>query len=44
MMARTPHDEAARRKGVAILPVDSEHNAFINVSHGRRRKKCAAYV
>ena len=28
--------EAARRKGVAILPVDSEHNAIHQCLHGRR--------
>ena len=29
--------EAARRKGVAILPVDSEHNAVHQCLHGRSR-------
>ena len=29
--------EAARRKGVAILPVDSEHNAIHQCLHGRER-------
>ncbi|HEY2905216.1 MAG TPA: 1-deoxy-D-xylulose-5-phosphate reductoisomerase [Vicinamibacterales bacterium] len=29
--------EAARRKGVAILPVDSEHNAVHQCIHGRER-------
>ncbi len=28
--------EAARRKGVAVLPVDSEHNAIHQCLHGRR--------
>ena len=28
--------EAARRRGVAILPVDSEHNAIHQCPHGRR--------
>ena len=28
--------DAARRKGVAILPVDSEHNAIHQCLHGRR--------
>ena len=28
--------EAARRRGVAILPVDSEHNAIHQCLHGRR--------
>ena len=27
--------EAARRKGVAVLPVDSEHNAIHQCLHGR---------
>ncbi len=31
--------EAARRKGVAILPVDSEHNAIHQCLHGRRRNE-----
>ena len=30
--------EAARRKGVAILPVDSEHNAIHQCLHGRRHR------
>jgi 1-deoxy-D-xylulose-5-phosphate reductoisomerase len=29
--------EAARRRGVAILPVDSEHNAIHQCLHGRDR-------
>ena len=29
--------EAARRRGVAILPVDSEHNAIHQCLHGRQR-------
>jgi 1-deoxy-D-xylulose-5-phosphate reductoisomerase len=29
--------EAARRKGVAVLPVDSEHNAIHQCLHGRAR-------
>jgi 1-deoxy-D-xylulose-5-phosphate reductoisomerase len=29
--------EAARRRGVSILPVDSEHNAIHQCLHGRRR-------
>ena len=29
--------DAARRRGVAILPVDSEHNAIHQCLHGRRR-------
>ena len=31
--------EAARRRGVAILPVDSEHNAIHQCLHGRRRNE-----
>jgi 1-deoxy-D-xylulose-5-phosphate reductoisomerase len=31
--------EAARCKGVAILPVDSEHNAIHQCLHGRRRNE-----
>ena len=31
--------EAARRKGVAILPVDSEHNAIHQCLHGRDRAR-----
>ena len=30
---------AARRRGVAILPVDSEHNAIHQCLHGRRRSE-----
>jgi 1-deoxy-D-xylulose-5-phosphate reductoisomerase len=31
--------EAARRRGVAILPVDSEHNAIHQCLHGRDRRE-----
>ncbi len=31
--------EAAARKGVAILPVDSEHNAIHQCLHGRTRSE-----
>jgi 1-deoxy-D-xylulose-5-phosphate reductoisomerase len=31
--------EAARRKSVAVLPVDSEHNAIHQCLHGRRREE-----
>ena len=31
--------EAARRRGVAILPVDSEHNAIHQCLHGRTRQE-----
>ena len=34
--------EAARRRGVAILPVDSEHNAIHQCLHGRDRVRDAA--
>ena len=33
--------EAARRRGVAVLPVDSEHNAIHQCLHGRIRGTCA---
>ena len=36
--------EAARRKGVAILPVDSEHNAIHQCLHGRRRAEVKRLV
>jgi 1-deoxy-D-xylulose-5-phosphate reductoisomerase len=31
--------DAARRRGIAILPVDSEHNAIHQCLHGRRRRE-----
>ena len=31
--------EAARRRGVAVLPVDSEHNAIHQCLHGRGRPR-----
>ena len=34
--------EAARRRGVAILPVDSEHNAIHQCLHGRDRTRDSA--
>ena len=34
---------AARARGVAILPVDSEHNAIHQCLHGRRREESAAH-
>jgi len=37
VMAGSLMIDAARRKGVAILPVDSEHNAIHQCLHGRRR-------
>jgi 1-deoxy-D-xylulose-5-phosphate reductoisomerase len=36
--------DAARRKGVAILPVDSEHNAIHQCLHGRRRNEIRRLV
>jgi len=36
--------EAARRKGVAILPVDSEHNAIHQCLHGRRHSELKRLV
>ena len=36
VMAGTLVTEAARRRGVALLPVDSEHNAVHQCLHGRR--------
>ncbi|HEX5069648.1 MAG TPA: 1-deoxy-D-xylulose-5-phosphate reductoisomerase [Vicinamibacterales bacterium] len=39
VMAGSLMMEAARRKGVAILPVDSEHNAIHQCLHGRRRNE-----
>ena len=34
--------DAARRRGVAILPVDSEHNAIHQCLHGRQPRRSAA--
>ena len=39
VMAGSLMIDAARRKGVAILPVDSEHNAIHQCLHGRRRNE-----
>ena len=39
VMAGALVTEAARRKGVAILPVDSEHNAIHQCLHGRERRE-----
>ena len=39
VMAGALVTSAARRKGVAILPVDSEHNAIHQCLHGRRREE-----
>jgi 1-deoxy-D-xylulose-5-phosphate reductoisomerase len=36
--------EAAHRRGVAILPVDSEHNAIHQCLHGRRRNEIKRLV
>ena len=38
VMAGAVVTEAARRRGVAILPVDSEHNAIHQCLHGRDRR------
>jgi 1-deoxy-D-xylulose-5-phosphate reductoisomerase len=39
VMAGSLMVDAARRKGVTILPVDSEHNAIHQCLHGRRRNE-----
>jgi 1-deoxy-D-xylulose-5-phosphate reductoisomerase len=39
VMAGALVTEAARRRGVAILPVDSEHNAIHQCLHGRQRRE-----
>jgi 1-deoxy-D-xylulose-5-phosphate reductoisomerase len=39
VMAGSLMVDAAHRKGVAILPVDSEHNAIHQCLHGRRRNE-----
>ena len=39
VMAGALVTEAARRRGVAILPVDSEHNAVHQCLHGRQRRE-----
>jgi 1-deoxy-D-xylulose-5-phosphate reductoisomerase len=39
VMAGALVTEAARRRGVAILPVDSEHNAIHQCLHGRARRE-----
>jgi 1-deoxy-D-xylulose-5-phosphate reductoisomerase len=39
---RRARHERARRKGVAILPVDSEHNAIHQCLHGRSRRRSGA--
>ena len=44
VMAGSIMMEAARRKGVAILPVDSEHNAIHQCLHGRRRNEVRRLV
>jgi 1-deoxy-D-xylulose-5-phosphate reductoisomerase len=36
--------EAARRKGVAVLPVDSEHNAIHQCLHGRSAGECRRLI
>ena len=44
VMAGSLMMEAAHRKGVAILPVDSEHNAIHQCLHGRRRNEIRRLV
>ena len=39
VMAGSLMVEAARRRGVAILPVDSEHNAIHQCLHGRKQEE-----
>jgi 1-deoxy-D-xylulose-5-phosphate reductoisomerase len=39
VMAGSLVTAAARRRGVSILPVDSEHNAIHQCMHGRRREE-----
>ena len=36
--------EAARRRGVAVLPVDSEHNAIHQCLHGRRSSEISRLI
>ncbi len=36
--------DAARRKGVAVLPVDSEHNAIHQCLHGRSSSECRRLI
>ena len=33
----------ARKRGVPLLPVDSEHNAIHQCLHGRAPRKCDAW-
>ncbi len=42
VMAGALMTDAARRRGVEILPVDSEHNAIHQCLHGRPRARDAA--
>jgi 1-deoxy-D-xylulose-5-phosphate reductoisomerase len=44
VMAGAIVTEAAERKGVAILPVDSEHNAIHQCLHGRARREIRRLV
>jgi 1-deoxy-D-xylulose-5-phosphate reductoisomerase len=44
VMAGAIVTEAARRRGVAILPVDSEHNAIHQCLHGRETSQVARIV
>ena len=44
VMAGSLVTTAARRRGVAILPVDSEHNAIHQCLHGRRREEITRII
>jgi 1-deoxy-D-xylulose-5-phosphate reductoisomerase len=44
VMAGSVMMDAAHRRGVAILPVDSEHNAIHQCLHGRRRNEIKRLV
>src|SRR5574341_551478 len=44
VMAGAPVTEAARRHGVAVLPVDSERNAIHQCLHGRQRDEVTRLI
>jgi 1-deoxy-D-xylulose-5-phosphate reductoisomerase len=44
VMAGSLVTSAARRRGVAILPVDSEHNAIHQCLHGRRKEEITRII
>jgi 1-deoxy-D-xylulose-5-phosphate reductoisomerase len=44
VMAGSLVTTAARKRGVAILPVDSEHNAIHQCLHGRRKEEIARII